>query len=247
MGERCGLASNTKVRSAWEGVILVDLNLIAMHLETLLYMLVQSDKIRGPPGAMPDFKAIALEAKKEAVPNEWVRIPSSSFSVGMDDLENNLAPDRYFGWDNEKPSRQVKLTAFEAKARPITNHEFAQYLDQTQQYKIPASWASSNEELQNGDACLQDGVSGENGHDASLTDAYLNDKSVRTVYGLVPLKDALDWPVLASFDELNGCAKWMNGRIPTVEEAQSIYHYAENRRAKEAEQVQVRTISAVNG
>lgn len=56
---------------------------------------------------------------------------------------------------------------------------------------------------------------------------------VRTLYGLVPLKHALDWPVTASYDELAGCANWMNARIPTFEEARSIYSYVEKQRFME--------------
>ena len=226
----------------------------ALHLETLLYMLVQSEKVRAPPGPVPDSKALAQRAKQDAVPNEWVKVPMSTITVGMDDPENDLGPDRYFGWDNEKPSRQVKVPAFEAKARPITNEEYAQYLDQTQQKRLPASWAPAS------GVCDSDGTDAResankkgatpvhlDGHSESLTDAYLKGKSVRTVYGLVPLSDALDWPVVASFDELSGCAEWMNGRIPTADEARSIYSYVDSRRVKEAEKVQVETISAVNG
>lgn len=226
----------------------------AMHLETFLYMLVQSDKIRAPPGATPDFKALAQQAQKDAVPNKWIGIPASTVDVGMDDPENDLGPERYFGWDNEKPSRQVEVPTFEAKARPITNQEYAQYLDRTHRSDIPASWASSPDDFQGGLVTKVNGYEEKqsnsvylNGHGEPLTDAYLKGKSIRTVYGLVPLEYALDWPVFASFDQLSGCAKWMNGRIPTADEARSIYTYADNRRTKEAEGVQVQTISAVNG
>jgi hypothetical protein len=50
------------------------------------------------------------------------------------------------------------------------------------------------------------------------------------MYGPVPLKFALDWPVFASYDELAGCAAWMGGRIPTMEEARSIYAYVEKQK-----------------
>ncbi len=80
-----------------------------------------------------------------------------------------------------------------------------------------------------------------------LTKEYLENKAVRTVYGLVPLKYALDWPVFASYDELAGCAHWMGGRIPTFEEARSIYKYADILKMKEAEQHLGKTVPAVNG
>ena len=219
-----------------------------MHLETLLYMLVQSDKIKPPPGDAPDFAALAEDANRNRVSNEWFNVPVSSFSIGLNDLESDLGLEHYFGWDNEKPVRNVnRIPAFQAKARPITNQEYAQYLEKTHQRRVPASWAlevSVASEETNGTG--SNGIY-LNGHSEPLTEAYLRGKAVRTVYGLVPLEHALDWPVFASFDELSGCAKWMGGRIPTVEEARSIYNHVDRTKSKEAEEVQSRTISAVNG
>jgi len=83
--------------------------------------------------------------------------------------------------------------------------------------------------------------------DAPLTKEYLEGKAVRTVYGLVPLKYTLDWPVFASYDELAGCASWMGGRIPTMEEARSIYSYVDRLKLKEAEKHLGKTVPAVNG
>ena len=82
---------------------------------------------------------------------------------------------------------------------------------------------------------------------AQLTNEYLEGKSIRTVYGLVPLKFALDWPVFASYNELSACAAWMGGRIPTVEEARSIYKYADELKVQEAERYRGITVPAVNG
>src|SRR5205814_10360571 len=70
----------------------------AMHLETLLYILLQSEKTLPPPGtAQPDFKAIAEQARAAAVPNKWVFIPETTITIGLDDPETELKPDRYFG------------------------------------------------------------------------------------------------------------------------------------------------------
>ena len=69
---------------------------------------------------------------------------------------------------------------------------------------------------------------------------------MRTVYGNVPLKLALGWPVVASYDELNGCAQWMGGRIPTEEEARSLYSYVDSTKLK-CQQSLGNTIPAVNG
>lgn len=119
---------------------------IAMHLETLLYMLVQSENILPPPGDVPDFGSLAQEAKSNRVANEWFEIPQSQLSLGLDDPENDTGPERFFGWDNEKPVRKVDVPAIQAKARPITNQEYAQYLNQTHQHGVPASWALPTKE-----------------------------------------------------------------------------------------------------
>jgi len=71
-------------------------------------------------------------------------------------------------------------------------------------------------------------------------------RSVRTVYGPVPLEYALDWPVFASYDELLGCARWMGGRIPTAEEARSIYSFVDGLNRKDLGQ-RTTTVPAVNG
>lgn len=89
-----------------------------------------------------------------------------------------------------------------------------------------------------------------NGHSngaGKLPTSYLEGKAVRTVYGLVPLKHALDWPIFASYDELAGCATWMGGRIPTFEEARSIYAHVDALKKDEAERKLGKTVPAVNG
>ena len=235
-----------------------------MHLETLLYMLVQSENTLSPPGMpTPDFEARALEAEKARVPNEWFTVPESKFSIGMSDPENDNGPDRYFGWDNERPPREVAVSAFKAQARPITNGEYAEYLIQSGSESFPASWTTTISQTNgyhngnfmksshghvNGQANGEsNGVAGSAANANGRISAYLQGKAVRTVYGAIPLKLAYDWPVMASYDELAGYAKWANGRIPSLEEVQSIYSYVDQGKCKEAERYNSRTISAVNG
>lgn len=214
-------------------------------------MLLQSDKTLPPPLVIPDFKVLANEAGRNAVPNQWVKVPSSKLSVGLDDPENDLGPDRYFGWDNEKPKREVEVPAFEAKARPLTNEDYARYLDETCQDKLPASWTSQKSSSTSANGGTEMHVDGDgvymNGRSQRLTNAYLNGKTVKTVYGPVRLEHALHWPVMASYDELSGCANWMDGRIPTADEVRSIYSYVDVAKAKEGRSVLSRKISAVNG
>ncbi|KAI0548789.1 DUF323 domain protein [Xylaria curta] len=218
-----------------------------MHMETLLYIMLQSDKTLPPPDIPPpDFRALARDAKLSRVENEWFDIPAQDVTLGLDDPDDVLDSDGHFGWDNEKPRRKVHVHGFQAKGRPITNEEYARYLYETKKGKIPASWATEIVEQPN----RTNGANGVNGHatanGAILPASFLQGKSIRTVYGLVPLQYALDWPVFASYDELAGCAAWMGGRIPTFEEARSIYAHVEFMKGMEAENKLGSTVPAVN-
>lgn len=221
----------------------------AMHLETLLYMLIQSDKTRPPPGTLrPSFDVLAEQARQATVPNAWFKVPESHLVVGIEDPESVSGPSRFFGWDIEKPSRKAHVASFEAKARPITVGEYASYLEQTQKTTIPASWdVSSVKGPVNGsvNGHLGGRANGVATHDTPSLD-FIRNKTVRTVYGAVPLEYCLDWPVSASYDELAGCAAWMGGRIPTLEETRSIYNYVDLQK-KEAAGTTQKTIPAVNG
>lgn len=215
-----------------------------MHLETLLYMLIQSDKTLPPSSTIrPDFQEIAKQAKQNAVENQWFQIPAQDITIGLNDPDDNSGPEHYFGWDNERPERKIHVGAFSAKARPITNGEYAQYLESNNKKQLPTSWSSYETNGVNGHANDSGDVDGT----ASPSSKFLHGKTIRTVYGMIPLQYALDWPVAASYDELAGCARWMGGRIPTMEETRSIYHYAEENRKKDVEKALGKTIPAVNG
>ncbi|KHN99791.1 DUF323 domain protein [Metarhizium album ARSEF 1941] len=225
-----------------------------MHIETLLYMMLQSDRTLPPPHTgTPDFKRMARKAHEARVGNEWFDVPAQSVTLGMNDPESGTE-NVHFGWDNEKPERKVQVRAFQARGRPITNEEYAQYLYTTNTSKLPAAWSSNS--LTNGTAHKSNGTNGKNGTNGTngykfipttLPESFLRDKSVRTVYGPVPLKYALDWPVVASYDELAGCASWMGGRIPTFEEARSIYAFVESQRELLMGGRLSRKVPAVNG
>ena len=207
----------------------------AMHLETLLYMLLQSDKTVPPPDlTRPDFETLAKKAEMEAVENEWFTIPTNDIVLGLDDPENAGGPRRYFGWDIEKPARTTTVHSFQAKARPITNGEYLTYLTDKGLTSIPASWTETS--YTNG-----------NTNGTTTTPSLIDTTAVRTIFGPVPLKLAMHWPISASFDEVTACAAYMGGRIPTLEEARNIYMYAAQRKAKEAENALGRRIPAVNG
>ena len=71
----------------------------AMHLETLMYMMLQSDKTLPPPDVVrPDFEVLARKAIEERVPNEWFDIPEQTITIGTDDLESGTDRAIYYGW-----------------------------------------------------------------------------------------------------------------------------------------------------
>ena len=228
----------------------------AMHLETFLYMLLQSERVLPPPGyARPDFESMALEATKNRSPNVWHQIPSTELVIGLDDPENNEPPARFFVFDNERPARKVQVGSFEAQSRPISNGEYARYLEETGFELLPSSWSTSmkmkgyrSKETQNSVLTTLTSSVMVNGNNSVASDEFLERKSlsIRTVFGLIPLKHALDWPVMASYHELDSFAKWAGGRIPSYEEAKSIHQYAELRKT-DSVKVNSSLISAVNG
>lgn len=228
-----------------------------MHLETFLYMLLQSDKVQPPPGSNVDFADLAAKAASRRVVNQWHHVPASKVKVGIDDPENDEGPDRYFGWDIERSDAIVAVKAFEAQSRPISNGEYAYFLETTNKRSLPASWViegianSPTHEYTNGhtNGYTNGHAPGDSGHAGSLkmaSTSFIAAKAVKTVYGPVPLKYALDWPVMASYDELAAYAQWANGRIPTFEEVRSIYNLVDSRDLK-AQEVPSKLISAVNG
>ncbi|KAF2129679.1 hypothetical protein P153DRAFT_367046 [Dothidotthia symphoricarpi CBS 119687] len=220
-----------------------------MHLETLLYMLVQSERVLPPPGTVtPDFAALARQSSTLAVENEWFTIPKSTINVGFDNPDNDYTTERYFGWDNESPRRSVDVKSFRAKARPITNGEYAAYLSKTGKTLIPASWCelSSTSNVPSNGYENDNIVNGHHDGMNNLAQQLTEEKYVRTVYGAIPLQYALDWPVVASYDELMGCAQWMGGRIPTMEETRSIYKYVDQKKTQAIEKAHGNTIPAVN-
>lgn len=220
----------------------------AMHLETFLYMLLQSDKILPPPGRdVPDFEALSKKAKLARNRNEWHHIPDAKIVMGADDAENNDGPERFFLWDIERPARSVSVHSFEAQSRPISNGEYARYLEVTGKTILPASW-TGNARSANGDAVSNAGNKTGPINEVAASPAFLQNKAVRTVYGSVPLKLALDWPVMASYDELAAFAAWTGAehRIPTFEELKSIYQYVQKQQMM-AEKTHSSLVPAVNG
>lgn len=209
----------------------------AMHLETLLYMLLQTDTTLPPPNVIaPDFVSGRTSERQKEAPGSgpWVKVPAMTLDVGLDDPEDPEDPTpHFFGWDNEKPVREgVAVSEFTVRTHPITNEEYARYLEAQSSTKIPASWT-----LADAHGSSSGGGSGASG--------FMDRICVRTVFGPVPLKLAMDWPAIASYDELAGYAEWMHYNIPTADQVRAMYRYAKDMAA--IEKKQSKKIGAVNG
>jgi formylglycine-generating enzyme required for sulfatase activity len=220
----------------------------AMHLETFLYMLVQSSDTLPPPGiTRPDFASLrAWEKTGSLGEDSWIEVPNMTIDVGIDDPEEpeNSVP-RYLGWDNEKPVRKgIEVSPFSVRTHPITNGEYAKYLHTTSTTGTPASWEIPTALVSNGIPGTGQDETLRNGCPTELSE-FIGSLSVKTVFGPVPLNLALDWPVMASYGELSSCVKWMGGRIPSANEVRAAYQYIEE--LELVEKKLARGIDAVNG
>lgn len=69
-----------------------------MHIETLLYMMLQSDKTLPPPHmGVPNFERMAKKAFESRVVNEWFDVPAQDITIGMNDPEDGT-DNVPFGW-----------------------------------------------------------------------------------------------------------------------------------------------------
>ncbi|KAF8971063.1 C-type lectin protein [Flammula alnicola] len=179
----------------------------AFHVETLLYMLIQKAGCGGtlpPPGfIVPPWEDLARQWAAIPPPSTpTVLVGPATLAMGHDDSEGDdltAASEpvldvvgRTFGWDNESPARTIKVGAFKAEWRPVTNGEFERFCRGAGKdlVQMPKSWVQ------------------EAGGDVK----------VRTMYGFVPMHIAEHWPVLTSYDDLALYAKFKGGRLPTEPE-----------------------------
>ena len=195
----------------------------SLSFQTLLYMLIQKagdeDGTRPPPGIPPpDWEALEQKwsRRKETESNQETKLTLGpcAVSIGHDDPETNdyeaqgpmYEEQHEFGWDKEHPKRIVNVKRFVIERKPISNGEYYQFWSTKNGANPPASW-----------------IVGDSGVMVSCS-ANTKPKSnfpqlqVRTLYGPVPLARAHDWPLIASYDELNAYALSRGGRIPTEPE-----------------------------
>ncbi|KAF5620865.1 C-type lectin fold [Fusarium tjaetaba] len=159
-------------------------------------------------------RARLRKARKEAasrrLQNPWIKMPEQTFTIGYHDPESDDGPNRFFAWDNEREPYDITVPQIEAQGRPVSNGEYAKYLVDIEEPQIPATWSKTRDARSNEDYTT-----------------FVARHSVKTVWGPVPLSQALDWPVMASFDEVERYSGWAGARLPTLHELRSIHEYVE--------------------
>ncbi|KAG0268613.1 hypothetical protein DFQ27_006251 [Actinomortierella ambigua] len=185
----------------------------AMHLETLLYMLVQSPNTRPPPSMRAPWLSESGSKKpvgepQGLAPATWIKVTPTELDPEMltlghhDDESRDLTSHGKgdltspFGWDNESPRIQLEEGVsmpkpYKIQSRQVTNGEYFQYLRATgllhhSSTSLPASWILK----------AQDEV------------------FVRSVYGPVPLHAAYNWPVSCSYVQAGGYVQWLQSTLP---------------------------------
>ncbi|KAI8712430.1 hypothetical protein NCS52_01341200 [Fusarium sp. LHS14.1] len=144
---------------------------------------------------------------------DFAKIAKEAASRRLDNKWSDQGPGRFFAWDNEREPYDAHVPEFQSQARPVSNGEYAAYLIDTKQVQIPATWSKFGDY-----------------HNQLNFHPFISRLAVKTVWGPVPLTQALDWPVMASFDEVERYAKWTGARIPTLHELRSVHEYVERQR-----------------
>ncbi|KAI8324090.1 hypothetical protein GQ54DRAFT_296376, partial [Martensiomyces pterosporus] len=202
----------------------------AMHIETMLYMVLQL----APSDIRPPV-VCSIPTSRGAQPSEsWITYKGQpAVTLGLlQDSEALLAgkqlpPGHVFGWDNESPAGTVSVNPFTIRTQPITNGEYMGFLRAVSAAPhgvsvdslVPKSWVVLG--LQDS----QPGASHPKG--CGLADDY----GVRTVVGAPSIfsTEAGLWPVFVSQKQAAAYAKWCGKRLPSEAEwthASRSYHLA---------------------
>ena len=133
-------------------VLFMTLEHEAMHVETLLYMLLQraGSGTLAPTGFItPRWTSLAEGWDMAPAPrSRTVTLGPAAVFLGHDDNEaddddpRSTVEGHEFGWDNENPKRQVDIGRFKIEWRPVTNGEFYRFYTGAGNGKVsfPASW-----------------------------------------------------------------------------------------------------------
>ncbi|KAG0054123.1 hypothetical protein BGZ83_011910 [Gryganskiella cystojenkinii] len=194
----------------------------AMHLETLIYMLVQSPNTLPPPSLLAPWtdNMATFESQLTVPPVSWIsinpsRLDKEILSLGHMDLESDDFSEAKqqdfetaFGWDNEHPEVHPEaslIPKFKIQSRQVTNNEYLAFLKAAPggltADRLPASWLVQGEE----------------------------EVSIKSVYGLIPIRISGNWPVSCSNVQATAYADWLSKEhsltltLPTEQELSIVF------------------------
>ena len=171
-----------------------------MHQETLLYMLQQMplDKKRRP-------RLFPRYSFHRSAVSRSIAIPSGKARLGA------KFRDVAFGWDNEFDEIVVDVPAFAIDSLPVTNGEFAEFVD-SGAYDDSRYWRAEDWRWKQAE---------NKGHPVP----WFRRDGVwfyRAMFDTFPLEEVFGWPVYVSLAEARAYSSWIGKRLPTEAE----YHRA---------------------
>ncbi|KAJ3037093.1 hypothetical protein HK097_003606 [Rhizophlyctis rosea] len=194
----------------------------AMHLETILYMLLQSPTVKPPHNVAKPILPTTTTTTTHIKPAKFIPFPNppSTLTIGIEDPEENdfnasLPTPPQFGWDNEKPPHTASLKPFALQSRKVTNGEYFHFLASQSfpSHLLPASWIH----LPSPPQSLTTAAKAAEPPSSPTLDASSH-YGIKTVFGVVELQKGWKWPVSVSGDQASAYAVVKGGRLPTEAE-----------------------------
>jgi iron(II)-dependent oxidoreductase len=173
--------------------------MIAQHEQQHVETMLATHQLRVGPKALHAPPPPASPRARELVGTE-VFHPGGVFTMGTDATGPDL-----WALDNERPAHRVEVAAFHLDAVPVTNAEYARFVDDGG-YARPELWSSAGWEY------VRD-----EGWSAPMTWERVDGAWHRTSFGArEPIAEVADQPVLhVCFHEALAYATWAGKRLPT--------------------------------
>ena len=131
---------------------------------------------------------ITRKSRLDCIPDaKLVDIGAGSVTLGINDVENldHLESTTEIGWDNENPQRIINHSKFSIQDRPVLIFEYLEFYNSGKlESMVPGSWI------------------------------YNKGWFVKTIFGLVPIQEAMLKPVFVSQFQASAFAEWKNMRLP---------------------------------
>ena len=167
-----------------------------MHQETLLYMVHETphERLRRPAG-------VEYASARRARVGAQVTLAAGRVRLGV------AREELPFAWDNELGPHEVEVPAFRIDVVPVRNLEFLRFVEEggyrDARLWTPEAWRwRERHALDHPLTWSRDGGAW----------------SVRTLFDVLPLDRAAEWPAMVSFAEASAYARWRGSRLPTEAE-----------------------------